>query len=62
MGVSRGVVGFEDHTPVVMMSSISFPRNMSPPSFSRALLASCFHFGFLHGLFFNPEGGGNMLL
>jgi hypothetical protein len=27
-----------------------------------ALLAACFHVGFLLGLFFNPEDGGNMFL
>jgi hypothetical protein len=30
--------------------------------FSRALLATCFHAGFLHGLFFDPEGEGDMFL
>jgi hypothetical protein len=28
----------------------------------RALLATCFHAGFLSGLFFNPEDGGDMFL
>jgi hypothetical protein len=29
---------------------------------SRALLATCFHTGFLLGLFFDPEDGGDMFL
>jgi hypothetical protein len=29
---------------------------------SAALLATCFHFGFLFGLFFDPEDGGDMFL
>jgi hypothetical protein len=29
---------------------------------SRALLATCFHAGFLLGLFFDPEDGGDMFL
>jgi hypothetical protein len=29
---------------------------------SRAVLATCFHAGFLLNLFFNPEDGGDMFL
>jgi hypothetical protein len=29
---------------------------------ARALLATCFHAGFLLGLFFDPEDGGDMFL
>jgi hypothetical protein len=29
---------------------------------SRTLLATCFHAGFLLGLFFDPEDGGDMVL
>jgi hypothetical protein len=28
----------------------------------KALLAACFHTGFLLGLFFNPEDGGDVFL
>jgi hypothetical protein len=28
----------------------------------RAMLAACFHVGFLLGLFFDPEHGGDMFL
>jgi hypothetical protein len=28
----------------------------------RALLSTCFHAGFLLGLFFDPEDGGDMVL
>jgi hypothetical protein len=67
--------GLEVLTAVVMKSTIfwditpctqqTFRRNISPPylwSKNRALLATCFHAGFLLGLFFDPEDGGDMFL
>jgi hypothetical protein len=45
-----------------------FRRNISPPSsgsknkLSRALLATCFHAGFLLVLLFDLEDGGDMFL
>jgi hypothetical protein len=35
----------------------TFRRNISPPS--AALLDTCFHAGYLLGLFFDPEDGGD---
>jgi ABC-type uncharacterized transport system permease subunit len=37
------------------------PAWMQMPSIA-ALLAICFHAGYLLGLFFDPEGGGSMFL
>jgi hypothetical protein len=45
-------VGFEVLTAVVMKISI----------FWDIKLATCFHAGFLLGLFFDPEDGGDMFL
>jgi hypothetical protein len=46
-----------------------FERNISPPSSGsknkaskQALLATYYHAGFLLGLFFDPENGGDMFL
>jgi hypothetical protein len=47
-------VGFEVLTAVVMKSSIS--------ALLQSSLDTCFHAGFLPGVFFDPEDGGNMFL
>jgi hypothetical protein len=48
---------------------LTFRKNMLPPSSgsknkpsTMVVLATCFHAGFLFGLFFDPEDGGNMFL
>jgi hypothetical protein len=46
-------VGFEVLTAVVMKSTVFWDST---------LLATCYHAGFLLGLFFNPEDGGDMVL
>jgi hypothetical protein len=67
-------VGTEVLTPVVMKSTILWDITpCSPLEVNRrfggtyrlhlqALLAICFHTGFLLGLFFNPEDSGNKFL
>jgi hypothetical protein len=48
-------VGFEVLIAVVMRSTVFW-------DIRRALLATCFYAGFLLGLFFDPEDGGDMFL
>jgi hypothetical protein len=50
-------IGFEVLTPVVMKSSIFWDV-----TYRLTLLATCFHAGFLLGLFFDREAGGDMFL
>jgi hypothetical protein len=40
----------------------TYRLNFQGQRISRALLATCFHAGFLRGLFFDPEDGGDMFL
>jgi hypothetical protein len=49
--MESNIVGFEVLTAMVMKSSNLW-----------ALLATCFHVGFLLGLFFDPEDGGDKFL
>jgi hypothetical protein len=65
--VTLKYVGFEVLTEVVMKTSIFWDITPCSPlkdnrRFRGALLATCFHAGFLLGLFFNPEDGGDMFL
>jgi hypothetical protein len=63
-------VGFEVLTVVVMKSTIFWdimPRsplkvNWRFGALDLALLATCFHAGFLLGLFFDPKDGSDMFL
>jgi hypothetical protein len=50
-------VGFEVVTPMVMKSAIVWDITTY-----KALLATCFHAGFLLGILFDPEDGGDMFL
>jgi hypothetical protein len=53
----KDIVRFEVFTAVVMKSTIFWNITSCSP-----LLATCFHAGFLLGLFFDPEDGGDMFL
>jgi hypothetical protein len=54
-------LGFEVLTAMVMKSSIFWDLMIRMnSSLHRALLATYFHAGFLHGIFFYPEDGGDM--
>jgi hypothetical protein len=64
-------LGFEVLTAVVMKSAIFWDLTLCSPlrvnwrvggTYSLHLLATCFHTGFLLGLFFYPEDGGDMFL
>jgi hypothetical protein len=65
------IVGFEVLTAVVMKSTIFLDIMLCGPlkvtqrfrgTYPPHLLATCFHAGFLLGLFFDPEDGGDMFL
>jgi hypothetical protein len=55
-------VRFEVLTTVAMKSTIFWDILLCNPLKFKALLATWFHAGFLFGLFFNPEDGGDIFL
>jgi hypothetical protein len=59
-------VAFEVLTTVIMKSTIFWHITPSSPKkatdFSEEHIATCFHAGFLLGLFFDTENGGEMFL
>jgi hypothetical protein len=56
-------VGFEVLTAVVMQCSVLWDIETGMKQVtSKPLLATYFHAGFLHGLFFDHEDGGGMFL
>jgi hypothetical protein len=56
------LVGFEVLTAVVMKNTILWDITPCSPLKVNLLLATCLHAGFLLGLFFGPENGGDMFL
>jgi hypothetical protein len=55
----RDIVGFEVLTAVVIKSSVFWDIMQRNPL---ALFATCFQAGYLLGLFFESEDGGDMFL
>jgi hypothetical protein len=60
--LSSHYVGFEVLTAVVMKSSIFWEIVLYSPLEVNELACYLLHAGFLFGLFFNPEDGGEMFL
>jgi hypothetical protein len=60
MNVARQITNFWDITPcsLLKLTDVTDEHITS----TRGMLATCFHTGFLHGLFFNSEDGGNIFL